>query len=1339
MSSFSWLHFTDLHFGAGRTDSEWGVIFSNLMDDVNELKNNNNLEFDAVFFTGDMVNKGDKSEFEKFNHCLKQLKKELFPDKDPIFFAVPGNHDLARPKPDDPYYYTLISKWEFEKERQKIWDWEKDYFGCQFMETIFKNYSEWWNDDKRPFKKSTKIIDGRLPGEFRFSDTVNGLKIAIIGLNSSFLQLHDLKGNNSLEMNVSQYNKLFEDQFEASDLKKNHDIAMLLTHHPVNRDFFNERGLDQYNKYIYPAGRFNLHLCGHVHENVYNERRSLFNKKFNRVYPCCSLFGREKYNLWVNGKVKESYSRRHGYSMGQIEKSGNKLNIRIWPRTINKSLIFVKDTDLCTEDHKAYLESEDDLTITEKPIEIEKTEKISISKTKLKSSKDYPAPIPKQGIKLKTPRIFISYSHKDKDIVDEIDQDLQSQNIKLTRDIRDLNFNESIKQFMKKIRRSDFAIIVISESFLKSHYCMFEVLEFIKDENYKDRILPIILEDYIFSPEQRLKYIKCWQNRIKNFKNDLDDVELENLGKATSYVKLFSEINMNIDEFLDNISDMLNLSFKDLKKENYKTFLDFIGIKDLELEPKKKLEIPETYISWIKTNYSHMDAEKLFGKQAFPLSLPEIFIPLYSNDPGIKEKKEKYPEQMKEKQKPIDIELLIDEYERLLIEGHAGSGKTTILKHLIFKMASNNLKPKAFKNLNGYLPILITLNDVNDYFTTCSEDKKRNIKSFGIIRWFTENKMENIIDYSIVEGFIKQKKAILLLDGLDELNPAFRDAVVSTFSTIQNKYNKVKLIITSRPNGIIPKVLNLFPKRHISVQSLIMDQISIFIRKWFGYLYKSDKGPGERTANSMINEIKVHETIGKLIDNPLILTSVCILYHDDKQLPAQRAELYKKFVDNMLYRRFGNDDEKVLGFLQRLAFEVHKTGDRTFGNDFAVQILTQVNPFKNKDSYNMKTLFEEIESKCGLLKFENGEYYFWHLTFQEFLTASYHVDNAENLLNEINIYWGKYWYKEVIELYISLISLQSKKTANKIVKNALDKDDKSPFKNWIVAANSLYDIHKDRRDTEVLKYTQDKLISMFSQEKKPTVLGEAGEILGWLGDPRDLREFVEIEGGDYELEDGFGLEEKKFGKVKIEPFAIGKYPLTVSWYGEFMKDKGYDKEEFWSEVGWKFIKSKKIEYPRFWNDREWSCPNFPVIGVSWYEVNAFCDWLTRVRNDGKVYRLPTEEEWQFAAAGQNKRKYPWGNEWDKNKCNCFETEIGKTSSVGIFKRGATQVTNIYDMSGNVWEWCSTVGCDNRVIRGGCWLNVARDVRSAVRSRLGPDFRDYYTGFRLARGHEREGR
>ena len=80
-------------------------------------------------------------------------------------------------------------------------------------------------------------------------------------------------------------------------------------------------------------------------------------------------------------------------------------------------------------------------------------------------------------------QIFISYSWKDKKIVDEVDKDFMALGITLVRDIRDTEFKDSLRQFMKRIRTFDFAIVIVSDSFLKSKNCLIEILEFIKDDN----------------------------------------------------------------------------------------------------------------------------------------------------------------------------------------------------------------------------------------------------------------------------------------------------------------------------------------------------------------------------------------------------------------------------------------------------------------------------------------------------------------------------------------------------------------------------------------------------------------------------------------------------------------------------------------------------------------------------------------------------------------------------------------------------------------------------------------------------------------------------------------
>ena len=86
------------------------------------------------------------------------------------------------------------------------------------------------------------------------------------------------------------------------------------------------------------------------------------------------------------------------------------------------------------------------------------------------------------------------------------------------------------------------------------------------------------------------------------------------------------------------------------------------------------------------------------------------------------------------------------------------------------------------------------------------------------------------------------------------------------------------------------------------------------------HFYPGISGIGSKNADAMIHEVKVHPAIDKLSNNPLMLTAICILYHDNKELPGQRAELYKKFIDNLLYRRFDDPEISQLEEFKRSNF-----------------------------------------------------------------------------------------------------------------------------------------------------------------------------------------------------------------------------------------------------------------------------------------------------------------------------------------------------------------------------------------------------------------------------------
>lgn len=266
---------------------------------------------------------------------------------------------------------------------------------------------------------------------------------------------------------------------------------------------------------------------------------------------------------------------------------------------------------------------------------------------------------------------------------------------------------------------------------------------------------------------------------------------------------------------------------------------------------------------------------------------------------------------------------------------------------------------------------------------------------------------------------------------------------------------------------------------------------------------------------------------------------------------------------------------------------------------------------------------------------------------------------------------------------------------------------------------------------DLARFFQDHVFRAIDQEVAASDRNSLAVRLGWLGDPRidvDLRvkthpekhpAYVKIRAGNYYVGD------EKTQIAICAPFWLSKYPVTNSQYKLFMKAGGYTTPEFWSDEGWRWVRDGGIEEPDFAQVSKYGAPNQPVVGVSWWEAEAFCQWAG--------VRLPTGREWEVAARGPKGLEYPWGNDWEDGICNSYEASLASTSAVGVFPRDCSPF-DVIDMAGNVWEWCqdpwspqSTV----RVIRGGSWTGGARVCRAAGRSRGVPLLRVHDLGFRVA--------
>jgi len=177
--------------------------------------------------------------------------------------------------------------------------------------------------------------------------------------------------------------------------------------------------------------------------------------------------------------------------------------------------------------------------------------------------------------------IFVSYSWENNTFVNKLDVLFKNIGIILRRDVRDVKYKQSINNYIETIRDADFCLMIISDQYLKSKNCMYEVLEFIKDKNYKDKILPIIYEDVkIYDAKDRLSYIEFWQNeydKINKLRSAIDTLAQVDVIQE---LKIVENIKINISDFLSSISDLQLITIdKEITLKQFNEIIDYVNPK----------------------------------------------------------------------------------------------------------------------------------------------------------------------------------------------------------------------------------------------------------------------------------------------------------------------------------------------------------------------------------------------------------------------------------------------------------------------------------------------------------------------------------------------------------------------------------------------------------------------------------------------------------------------------------------------------------------------------------------------------------------------------------------
>jgi len=508
------------------------------------------------------------------------------------------------------------------------------------------------------------------------------------------------------------------------------------------------------------------------------------------------------------------------------------------------------------------------------------------------------------------------------------------------------------------------------------------------------------------------------------------------------------------------------------------------------------------YLEWLCEEQLFLKVRGIRTRSPVSVKLEEVYVSLTLNRPSRREANgqtgvkvvlmEELPEGRRLEQDPR-LEIRAEESERLsigqvlqscperlVILGGPGTGKTTLLSYLVLKFARGQAQ-ETLELDEERLPVLIPLRELPRTGLSLTAE---NLPALCVAPEIAKECPADFFKKHLQDG-----NCIVLLDGMDEVtSEKERRRVAEQIEDFVTTYRDNRFVVTSRPAGYSGVALAGFTQ--LDICDFSDEDVEAFARYWCLAVelavrrVESEiseavaRRKAEREAGELVTAIRASDRVRHLTVNPLLLTIVAMVHRYRATLPNRRVELYDECTEVLL--GYWDQAKGIAGqldwkrkrrILEPLAHWMHQEGLREAGRAQVEQVIAQALPTVGEKETGAAEFLKNVRERSGLLMERGlGIYGFSHLTFQEYLTASYLIDRREKGREELLKHLHDSWWLEVTLLYAGM------QDATPLIEAILAQRDDIFENNLFLAARCLVDV------VNIDPYLQEQVLARLLEE-----------------------------------------------------------------------------------------------------------------------------------------------------------------------------------------------------------------------------------------------------------------